>query len=341
MDLSVSDSTAKTVRANICKIALRTIPRCGIAAFILLSMGLYFLFPACQTFQQIQADKNSPYELTATTDNSNIDLNSLMQIEGVKRISPVVKLNATLSLEEYTLNYEIRAVYSNYLGLNFTHGTIYPDSSNMPYLILNKDAAKAFSHKYQTVSVSPNDTVMISVNGTDRKAIICGIFDDRSDTPAIYMSYEVAQKLYGTSGQTTLIFFLSNKGLIEDVVSALQRQNIHTVLDPNITLAWDLLQQQCWQSLILCIGLMSSSLVVLREKRIAELVKSSSEMNMLHLSGMTHQNLKMVYPIRILMMAMLCLFLALAISCFSGSFSMQALQCSLFCIIGMSLLVVI
>jgi hypothetical protein len=68
-------------------------------------MGLYFLFPTCQFFQQIQAEKNTPYELTATTDSCNIDLNTLMQIEGVERISPVINMNANLSFEEYALEW--------------------------------------------------------------------------------------------------------------------------------------------------------------------------------------------------------------------------------------------
>ena len=67
----------------ICKIALKTVPRCGIAALILLCLGFYFLFPACQTFQQIQAEKNTPFELAATTDSGSIDLSMLMQIDGV------------------------------------------------------------------------------------------------------------------------------------------------------------------------------------------------------------------------------------------------------------------
>ena len=73
-------------------------------------MGFYFLFPACQTFQQIQAEKNTPYELTATTDNSNIDLNTLMQIDGVEWISPVINLSASLSVDEYKLDCEIRHI---------------------------------------------------------------------------------------------------------------------------------------------------------------------------------------------------------------------------------------
>ena len=200
-------------------------------------MGLYFLFPACQTFQQIQAEKNTPYELTATMDNNSIDLNTLMQIEGVERISPVVNLNATFSLNEYKLDCEIKAVYSSFLSLTFTQGTMYPDSSNMPYLVLNKAAAKAFTHEYQTITVTPEDTVILTANGTERKAIICGIFDDGSEPPTIYMSYDVAQKEYGTSGQTELAFLLNNMGSAEDAVSALQRKNIYARFDSTLTLA--------------------------------------------------------------------------------------------------------
>ena len=330
----MSNSTAKTVRASICKIAFKTIPRCGVAALILLCMGLYFLFPACQTFQQIQAEKNTPYELTATTDNSNIDLNTLMQIEGVERISPVVNLNATLLLNEYKLDCEIRAVYSSFLSLKFTQGTMYPDSSNMPYLILNEPAAKAFSHEYQTITVTPEDTVMMNANGTERKAIICGIFDDGSETPTVYMSYDVAQKEYATSGQTELLFLLSNMGSAEDVVTALQRQNIYASFDPNLTLAWELLQTQCWQTALLSIGLLACAAALIREKRISEIAKTRSETAMLLLSGMTADSVRTIYPLRIALTGLACTLAVALIALIVGTFSLiPVFTC--FCAIGL------
>lgn len=324
MDFSLSDSTAKTVRASICKIAFKTIPRCGIAALILLCMGLYFLFPACQTFQQIQTEKDTPYELTATTDNSNIDLNTLMQIEGVERISPVVNLNATLSLNEYKLDCEIRAVYSSFLSLKFTQGTMYPDSSNMPYLILNKAAAKAFTHEYQAIAVTPEDTVMMNANGTERKAIICGIFDDGSETPAVYMSYDAAQREYGISGQTELVFLLNNMGVAEDVVTALQRQNIYASFDSNLTLAWELLQTQCWQTALLSVGLLACAVALIREKRIIERTRTQSEIAMLLLCGMTADAVGSIYPLRIVLTGLACTFTAILIALIMGAFSFIA-----------------
>ena len=281
-------------------------------------MGLYFLFPACQTFQQIQAEKNTPYELTATTDNSIIDLNTLMQIEGVERISPVVNLNATLSLNEYKLDCEIRAVYSSYLSHKFTQGTMYPDSSNMPYLVLNKAAAKAFTHEYQTITVTPEDTVMMNANGTERKAIIYGIFDDGSEIPAVFISYDAAQKEYGTSGQTELVFLLNNMGSAEDVVTALQRQNIYASFDPNLTLAWELLQKQCLQTTLLSVALLACATALIKEKRSAEIAKSKSEIDMLLLSGMTADAVGQIYPLRIAMAVTFCILVSTLFALFSG-----------------------
>ena len=329
MELSLSSVKRKIARENICKIAFKTIPRCGIAALILLCMGLYFLFPACKTFQQIQTEKNTPYELTATTDNSSIDLNALMQIEGVERISPVVNLNATLSLNEYKLDCEIRAVYGSLLSLKFTQGTMYPNSSNMSYLILNKAAARDFAYEYQTITVATEDTVMMNANGAERKAIICGIFDDGSETPTIYMSYDVAQKEYGTSGQIELVFLLNNMGSAEDVVSALQRKNIYARFDSNLTLAWELLQTQCWQTVMLSIGQLACAAALIREKRIAEIAKTRSEMEMLLLAGMTADAVDHIFPLRITFTCTACVLAAAIISAIMGTFSLIALGSSI------------
>lgn len=291
---------------------------------MLLCMGLYFLFPACKTFQQIQTEKNTPYELTATTDSSNIDLNTLMQIEGVERISPVVNLNATLSMNECKLDCEIKAVYSSFLNLKITEGTMYPDSSNMPYLILNEPAAKAFSHEYQTITVTPEQTVIMNANGTEQKAIICGIFDDGSETPAAYMSYDVAQKEYGSNGQTKLLFLLTNMGSAEDVVTALQRKNIYASFDPNLTLAWELLQKQCWQTALLSVGLLACAVALIREKRIIERTQTQSGIEMLLLCGMTAEAVGSIYPLRIALTGVACTLTALLIALIMGAFSLIA-----------------
>lgn len=328
MDVSLSGRNRRSAAGHICKIALRTIPRCGIAALILLCMGFYFLFPACQTFQQIQAEKHTPYELTATTDSAGIDLGTLMEIEGVERISPVMDLSATLSLNDSTMNCEIRAVYSSFLHLNFTDGTMYPDSSNMPYLILNKAAVKTLD---PAMTISPDDTIMMRVNGTERKAIICGIFDDEKETPTVYMSYDIAQRVYGTNRQTELVILLSNMGSAENAVSALQRQNIYAGFDSNLTLAWELLQKQGWQNALLSIGLLACAVALIREKRSVERIKAHSETTMLLVCGMTANEISGIFALRIFLANLLCILTALSVAACMKCLTVLGIVASICC----------
>lgn len=181
---------------------------------------------------------------------------------------------------------------------------------------------------------------MMNVNGTERKAIICGIFDDGSETPIVYMSYDVAQKEYGTSGQTELLFLLNNMGSAEDVVSALQRQNIYASFDPNLTLAWELLQKQGWQTILLSIGLLACAVALIREKRISEIAKTRSETAMLLLSGMTADAVGSIYPLRIILTEVLCNLAATLISFLIGTFSLIAVGTSI-CAAGMVCLCVL
>lgn len=254
-----------------------------------------------------------------------------MQIEGVERISPVLNLSANLSADDFKLDCTVKAVYSSFLDLQFTEGAMYPDSSNMPYLILNEAAAKSFALDYQTAIVSAEDTVMMNANGTERKAIICGIFDDGSKTPTVYMSYDVAQKEYEPTVQTELIFLLEDKGAAEEVVSTLQRQNIYASLDSGITLAWELLQKQCWQTALLSIGLLACAAVLFRERRTAETHTRHSEIAMLYLTGMTADSVSMIYPIRIVLSVLLALILVLMAAAILGVFSAIGIGVSILC----------
>lgn len=159
---------------------------------------------------------------------------------------------------------------------------------------------------------------MMNANGTERKAIICGIYDDGSEPPTVYMSYDVAQKEYGTNGQTELVFLLNNMGSAEDVVFALQRKNIYASFDPNLTLAWELLQKQCWQTALLSIGLLACAVALIREKRSAEIVKTRSETTTLFLSGMTADAVGQIYPLRIAMAVTFCILVSTLFALFSG-----------------------
>lgn len=136
---------------------------------------------------------------------------------------------------------------------------------------------------------------------------------------------QIAQKKeYGHNGQTELIFLLENKGAAENAVSALQRRNIHASFDPNLTLAWDLLQEQCIQTILLSIGLLACATALIREKRSAEITKYRSEIAMLLLSGITAATAGDIYPLRIVLTGASCILASTLVSILMGTFSCVA-----------------
>ena len=122
-------------------------------------------------------------------------------------------------------------------------------------------------------------------------------------------------------------------GSAEDVVTALQRQNIYASFDPNLTLAWELLQKQGWQTALLSIGLLACAAALIREKRSVEITKARSETTMLLLSGMTADTVGQIYPLRIVLTGAACVLTAALISVIMGTFSLIAVGIST-CTVG-------
>lgn len=209
---------------------------------------------------------------------------------------------------------------------------MYPDSSNMAYLIFNEAASKSFTNEDQITEVSLQDTVLVSVNGTNRKAVVCGIFDDGSKTPAIYMSYDVAQKQYGHNGQTELVILLKGKGAGSQVVSELQRYKIYANFDSSITLALEVMLNQCWQTAFLSVAFLSSSVVLICEKRRSEKRSCRSENAVLIISGITEDMVARIYPLRLVLTGFLCSAAAALVSVFMGTFSAAAVWINLLCV---------
>lgn len=74
----------------------------------------------------------------------------LSQIEGVEAVSPILQLDFQAVYGEKTASFAVDAVYSSYLDLQLIDGVIFTDNTNMPYLLMNEAAAKAFSERILT-----------------------------------------------------------------------------------------------------------------------------------------------------------------------------------------------
>lgn len=260
-----------------------------------------------------------PCEMIGSTGNEDIALEELLSIEGVKRISPVVKFDAEIKFGEYKLNCQVQSVHSSFLDVELTEGAIYNDDSNMPFLLLNKAAAESFSADDNTkVSVVADTNVTMTVNNEETNALICGVFDDEKETPAVYMSYDFAQKTLTQETAIKLLFALSNKGYSEQVAQDLQREGITASYEENDAVRWNMMEQQVWQFILSCIGFLVCTAILFRKQIQAE---SKSEFQALLISGMTGEDFRGILLMRLVLLYVLCIMTSSLIAILLGMVS--------------------
>lgn len=266
-----------------------------------------------------------PFELEATVSKDYIDLGTLLQVEGVQKVSPVIRLDAVLSVEEYKLHCQIKAVYSSFLNCVLTEGTMFPDNSNMPFLVLNQAAVKAFTvDKYSTMTVSANMEILLKENDAERKSVVCGIFDDGSETPAAYMSYDTAVREFPQSGTTVLLLFLGDKGDCDKVVKSIRRLGLNASFDENESLRWELMEQKAWLFLLAGIGFIACAAILIRKNRSLELIMRQGEIFSLLSAGLVEKETAAIYPLRLALAEMSCDVIASIVADITGSLSLFA-----------------
>lgn len=282
-------------RKYLVKIAWRTIPRCGWAALILLIAGLYMLFSACGAWRELWVQQHIPLEITASVTGEDVTLEKLRQVEGIERISPVRRLDARLTSGEHTLSCEILAVLPDYPAFSMSQGGIFPAESNMPYLIVNETAVFAMDN-----TLAIGDTLTLQIDSRAHKAMLCGIFQDGSSEPAVYMSFETAADAFPYAGSRELILTLSGSGAWKTAVSQLRKCGVYPEGEPITEPSWTPISSRGW----ICITILCCAAVLLRERRRLELLTHADEFQALEacvLSGF-----RAVYPLRLLMALLLC-----------------------------------
>ncbi len=296
------------------------------AAFVFLTLGFFLIFLSCNTWRQIRKEKSVPYTLSANVVREQIDLNTLLQVKGIQRVSPVLRLETELSVEEYTLKCPIQAVYSRFLDLKFAEGVLFPDDSNMPYLVLNKAAAEAFATpEDEKITVTANTEVLLKSGEQECKANVCGIFDDGSETPTAFMSYDTAIKEFSQSASNELLLALEGKGACADVVRNIRRLGLNASVDENESLRWDLLGQQVWLLALVSIGFTVCAYCLNAQNTRYNQATQHREESALLISGMDMSAVEMIYSLRLAITESSCCVLALAVAGLTGTSSLMGL----------------
>lgn len=272
---------------QILKLAIRTIPRMGLVTILFLFLGIYLIFPTARLYADMKQGNTVPCELLASTDSS-FDEKTLLDLPGIRSITPILHFNASLSTGKASCLLTVEAVRSSSMTAEQISGSIFPEEGNMPVLVLNTAAVKAFRDEAgrKTDSLDLDGSFVLSAD-RELPAKVCGVWEDGTAEPMAYMSYTTAHSLLGTSVQhgITLRFTLENAGAEPSVVSKLQELGFAAEVDETRAIQWAALQEQLKSSVLLCLGILLSSAVLLCQSWKVEMIQYKESNQMLELCG--------------------------------------------------------
>lgn len=290
----------------ICKIAWKTIGRYGKASLLMLCIGFLFVLTTANAYSQLDEELSSPYVLSGNV-SGQAELEKYYEISSIDAATPVLNVNAALSSQESSLSTSITAVTSNYLDVAFSLGGVFPDESNMPFLILNRYAAEHFKTQDDSVtSIDVNDTVVMTIQEQEVSAVICGIFEDGLEQPVAYMSYTVASRVLPKEETIDLLFRLKRTDDLEEAAEELDQLHVSVTYDHALPERWKLTKQQIYQTALSALVLLLCSAVQMAGQNKREQQGALPQLQALCLCGLNPGQVGMLFVLRTLLTDLVC-----------------------------------
>lgn len=290
----------------ICKIAWKTIGRYGKASLLMLCIGFLFVLTTANAYSQLDEELSSPYVLSGNV-SGQAELEKYYEISSIDAATPVLNVNAALSSQESSLSASITAVTSNYLDVAFSLGGVFPDESNMPFLILNRYAAEHFKTQDDSVtSIDVNDTVVMTIQEQEVSAVICGIFEDGLEQPVAYMSYTVASRVLPKEETIDLLFRLKRTDDLEEAAKELDQLHVSVTYDHALPERWKLTKQQIYQTALSALVLLLCSAVQMAGQNKREQQGALPQLQALCLCGLNPGQVGMLFVLRTLLTDLVC-----------------------------------
>lgn len=316
----------------ICKIAWKTIGRYGKASLLMLCIGFLFMLTTANAYSQLYEELSSPYVLSGSV-SGQAELEKYYEISSIDAATPVLNEDATLSSQEASLSASITAVTSDYLDVAFSLGGVFPDESNMPFLVLNRYAAEHFTTQDDTVtSVDVNDTVVMTIQEQEVSAVICGIFEDGLEQPVVYMSYTVASRMLPKEETIALLFRLKRTDDLEEAAKELDQLQVSVTYDHALPERWKLTKQQIYQTFLSALVLLLCSAVQMAGQNKRERHEALPQLQALCLCGLNQGQAGMLFVLRTLFTELTCFAVGITVAMILQQISWFGALCGTICL---------
>lgn len=292
-------STRSIKKKFLFKLAFLSIPRLGFLSLVLLTFGIYMIFPCVSTFLQVHRETSVPYDLSVTADPR--DMERLSEIEGVTKITPVCRIPAQLKTDTASQSIEVLGVFSCFLPRDFLEGGPFQDGTHTPFLVMNEAAAKAFRTEQGSATPITLDT-RLTLN--DQEALMAGILRDDSEEPVCYMSYDTARRSLEQEDQQEFLMTLEHKGDVPKIASYLNGASV--ALDENEVLRWDLMKKQTIQYFMTAVLSIICAGVMVKKQDSFNRAGHAQEQLLLQSCSLTERELQLIHVQKMVMMILCC-----------------------------------
>lgn len=301
------------------RLGLKGLRRLGLPALVGLVLGLYLLSLGMAGRSAVRKEKLQPVLLTAACDSgANSLLAEVRQLQGVKKAAAGIPIRSLLVLGEYSCSLTASAVTEGWLT-RVDEGTLFPEQSSMPYLVLNRAALQSFVNGQQRKADEGSlawRNQPITINGLPGQ--ICGVLDDGSQTPAAWLSASAGESLLLANRVIPSYTLLLAEAANADAAAAAEQQLYTKGCSVTggvsaFTDGWE--QGLHTAGLYLLSGtlILAMALVLLAEGLRRDLAVKKAEYRFLRYNGMSRGGLCLMLAVRIgaylLLSGLICLLL--------------------------------
>lgn len=227
--------------ADFCRFSLKGWRRVCVPAIFFFIGAVWLGLTGWEGYRTVRAEKRQPCFLTATASIPLSGVDAVAELEGVESVSLVYPVSAALEVQNFREECVLTGVDASFVEGELISGSLYPQKSGMPYIVLNEAALRALEDR--------NDAPVFDIDGVDWlnaavrltlgendpvTAKICGVVRDapaeEAAVPRWYISPDAARALLRQSGiapETAQLWLeIENSGAQEAVETRLMSLGI-------------------------------------------------------------------------------------------------------------------
>lgn len=258
-----------------------------------MAISVFCLCFAGTVLTTVQEEKSFPYELDVLSGTVKVSDNAIAGLSAIPNVvaaTPVLQAPVSVQAGKYTAQLTLTGIDATYLNDAFAQGGIFPNSSVMPYIVLNKAACRRLTGEISSETGADaeeepaidwlNAAVSVQTSGTIKPVVskIVGILakDDEEQEPAAYISIASAKALLQAAGQSAEYVGanvrIENIGYSEHVSRAIAKLGLSvSSLNKDAQIKWDMeLKEMTYLILLGAVCLISSPAIMIGRIRISQ-----------------------------------------------------------------------